>query len=120
MATHHLACDLGAESGRLILGTLDHDRISLDEVYRFPNRTVERPGSLCWNIPQLFSELKTGLRSAARRGFHIESISTDSWGVDYVLVTTAGEVMEPCYHYRDSRSKAGVLNVSAKVDWPEI
>lgn len=77
---HYLACDLGAESGRLILGTLKDGRLSLDELHRFPNGPIETEHVLCWEIPRLFSELKTGLRIAADRKLPIKSISCDAWG----------------------------------------
>src|SRR5271165_1845598 len=85
MATHYLACDLGADSGRLMLGTLDNGKIILEELHRFPNGPVKTPGGLHWNLDGLFNELKTGLKKAAARRLPIASISTDSWGVDYVL-----------------------------------
>ena len=87
MATHYLACDLGAESGRVMLGTLDGGKILLEELHRFPNGPVTTNGELHWNIEGLFAELTTGLKKAAARKLPISSISTDSWGVDYVLMT---------------------------------
>ena len=57
---HYLACDLGAESGRLMLGTLEDGRLSLEELHRFPNGPVETEHGFCWEIPRLFSELKPG------------------------------------------------------------
>ena len=73
MATHYLACDLGAESGRVMLATLDGGRISLEELHRFPNGPVKRDGALHWNIEALFAELKTGLKKAAERRLPIAS-----------------------------------------------
>ena len=72
---HYLACDLGAESGRLMLGTLEGGRLSLEELHRFPNGPVETEHGLCWEISRLFSELKTGLKIAANRKLPIKSIS---------------------------------------------
>ena len=120
MTTHYLACDLGAESGRLMLGTLTAGRLELDELHRFPNTPVRRDGSLCWNIAGLFAELQAGLAKAAARRLPISSISTDSWGVDYLLVDSAGQIMEPVYHYRDARTARGVAAVKAAVDWPTV
>jgi len=85
MPTHYLACDLGADSGRLMLGTLDNGKITLEELHRFPNGPVKVSSALHWNIDGLFNELKAGLKKAAARQLPIVSISTDSWGVDYVL-----------------------------------
>jgi rhamnulokinase len=118
MATHYLACDLGADSGRLMLGTLDHGKITVEELHRFPNGPVKTSGALHWNIDGLFAELKTGLKKAAARQLPIASISTDSWGVDYVLYDDRGLVMPPVWCYRDSRTAYGVEHVRARVDWP--
>src|SRR5208283_4593726 len=118
MATYYLACDLGADSGRLMLGTLDLGKITVEELHRFPNGPVKTSGALHWNIDSLFAELKNGLKKAAARQLPIASISSDSWGVDYVLLDERGLVMPPVWCYRDSRTAYGVENVRAKVDWP--
>ncbi len=73
-----------------------------------------------WNIDALFNELKNGLKKAAAKNLTIASISTDSWGVDYVLYDERGLIMQPVWCYRDSRTAGGVENVRAKVDWPAI
>jgi rhamnulokinase len=93
MTRHYLAYDLGAESGRLISGTLENGKLSLQEIHRFANTPRRIDGSLHWNIPNLIVELKEGLRKAARTGFHYESISTDSWGVDYILFTHVAQTL---------------------------
>ena len=118
MATHYLACDLGADSGRLMLGTLDHGKITIEELHRFPNGPVRTGGALHWNFAGLLEQLKSGLKKAAARQLPIASISTDSWGVDYVLYDERGLVMPPVWCYRDARTACGVENVRAKVDWP--
>lgn len=120
MKTHYLACDLGAESGRLMLGTLEDGRLSLTELHRFPNTPVQDGDSLHWNIAALFGELRAGLRQAAARPVPIASISTDSWGVDYLLYDEAGAEIEPTFHYRDARTADGVKAATAKIGWPEI
>ena len=120
MTTHYLSCDLGAESGRLMLGTLTEARLELEELHRFSNTPFRENGALCWNIAQLFVELKTGLKKAAARRVPIQSISTDSWGVDYLLVDADGNLMPPTFHYRDARTARGVATVKSKVDWPTI
>jgi rhamnulokinase len=118
MATHYLACDLGADSGRLILGTLDNGKISVEELHRFPNGAVKSGGSLHWNFDALLEQLKAGLKKAAARRLPIASISSDSWGVDYVLYDEHGGVMTPVWCYRDSRTAQGVEIARAKADWP--
>lgn len=120
MKTHYLACDLGAESGRLMLGTLDDGRLTLTELHRFPNVPLEDEAELHWNIPALLDELRTGLRQAAALKLPIASISTDSWGMDYVLYDEAGAIVEPTYHYRDARTAEGVKRTYARIGWPEI
>jgi rhamnulokinase len=120
MKTHYLACDLGAESGRLMLGTLDEGRLSLTEIRRFPNTPVRDGNSLQWNIGALLGELKTALRQAGALDLPIASISTDSWGVDYLLYDEAGAVIEPTFHYRDGRTAGGVKNTYARIGWPAI
>jgi rhamnulokinase len=120
MATHYLACDLGADSGRLMLGTLADGKISLEELHRFPNGPVKTSGALHWNIDALFNELKNGLKKAAAKNLPLAGISTDSWGVDYVLYDERGTTMQPVWCYRDSRTASGVENARAKVDWPAI
>ena len=76
-------------------GAEDQEEISLEELHRFPNGPVKTSGALHWNIDALFNELKTGLKKAAAKNLPIASISTDSWGVDYVLYDERGLVMSP-------------------------
>lgn len=117
---YYLACDLGAESGRLMLGSLQAGRISLEEIHRFPN-PVQRVGeSLHWDIVALFGELKQGLQLAAARQLPIASISTDSWGLDYVFLDAQGELITPTFHYRDPRTKQGVDRVFSLTKWENI
>jgi rhamnulokinase len=120
MPTHYLACDLGADSGRLMLGTLADGKILLEELHRFPNGVVKTSGALHWNIDALFNELKAGLKKAAARQLPIASISTDSWGVDYALYDERVRIMPPVWCYRDARTASGVEIVNAKLDWPTI
>ncbi len=120
MPTHHLAIDLGAESGRLMLGTLADERLTLEEIHRFPNTPIQAGTSLHWNVPRLFEELRIGLKKAAERNLTYDSISTDSWGLDYMLFAPDGSVIEPTFHYRDPRTAHGVSNVNARVDWKTV
>lgn len=120
MTKHYLAIDLGAESGRLILGTLTDGKLSLEEIHRFPNGPVRKASSLHWDIQRLFSEVGTGLKKAGKLKLPIASISTDSWGVDYALYGANGRMMAPVYHYRDPRTAHGVEIANAKVGWPGI
>lgn len=118
--THYLACDLGAESGRLLAATLSDRKLSLREIHRFPNIPIRTADSLHWNIPNLVLELKEGLRRIQMTGTHYSSISTDSWGVDYILFNEDGEMISPTFHYRDPRTKRGVEGALARLQWAEI
>ena len=120
MPTHYLACDLGADSGRVILGTLDNGKVSLEELHRFPTGAMKVAGALHWEFDRLLNELKAGLKKAAAKKLPIASISTDSWGVDYVVYDERGLPMLPVWCYRDSRTVAGVEIVKGKVEWPVI
>ena len=103
---HYIACDLGAESGRVILGRLRAGRVTLEEIHRFPNGAVRIAGSLRWDVLRIFDELKTGLRKVAARGVWAESLSVDSWGLDYVLIGDGQPMLAPPHHYRDPRTEA--------------
>lgn len=120
MSTQHLAIDLGAESGRLMLGTLADGLLSLKELHRFPTGATRSGTSLHWDMNRLFGEVRTGLRKAGATGLPLASISTDSWGVDYLLLRADGSVVEPTFHYRDPRTARGVEAAHARVSWPEI
>ncbi|MGB8166140.1 MAG: rhamnulokinase family protein [Chthoniobacteraceae bacterium] len=105
MSEHcYVACDLGAESGRVILGRLREGRIELEEIHRFPNGAVKIAGSLRWDILRIFDEVKTGLRKVAARGLPVQSLSVDSWGLDYVLTGAGQPMLSLPYTYRDARN----------------
>ena len=120
MATYYLACDLGATSGRLILGTLAKGKLAFEELHRFENGPLKVRGSLHWDMNALFKELRTGLKKAAARKLPISSISTDSWGVDYILYDAQDRIIEPTFCYRDRRTEKGVKNAKARVSWEQI
>lgn len=117
---HYLACDLGAESGRLMSGHLDSGRLKLEEVHRFANLPQIADGAIHWNIPGLFQSLCDGLARAGATGRHHASISADSWGVDYFLLDGQGERMDPTFHYRDNRTQRGMASVFATTTWERI
>jgi rhamnulokinase len=110
---YYIACDLGAESGRVMLGTLEGQRLTLEEIHRFPNGPVAVCGSLRWDVLRLFDELKAGLRKVAARGVPVAGISTDSWGVDYVLLKGNEPMLTAPYQYRDARTDP-MLDEAAK------
>jgi len=119
-ANRYIACDLGAESGRVMLGTLEGGHLRLEEVHRFLNQPVRHGESLCWNLSALQAGIREGLEKVARQGQPVRSISTDSWGVDYILYDADGRPMEPIYHYRDQRTERGVKRVFEKLPWEEL
>ncbi len=102
--TRYIACDLGAESGRVMLGTLAGGRLSLEEVHRFPNGAVRLMGTLRWDMLRIYEELKQGLRKVARLGIPAASVSTDSWGVDYAYLNDTHALLAPPFQYRDPRT----------------
>jgi len=120
MTTYYLACDLGATSGRLMLGSLSNGKLALEELHRFGNGPIKVGGALHWDMNALFNELKTGLKKAAARKLPFASISTDSWGVDYILFDSQDQIIEPTFCYRDSRTEQGVKNAKARVSWETI
>ncbi len=101
---HHIACDLGAESGRVMLAALDGDRLTLEELHRFPNGAIRLAGTLRWDVARLWEEVKIGMANAASRAHPIASISVDSWALDYVLMRRSEPLLRLPYHYRDPRS----------------
>ena len=119
-ATHYLAVDLGAESGRVMLGTLDEGRVSLEEVHRFPNRVVTENGHLHWDLAHLEKEILAGLENAALCQVPISGISTDSWGVDYVLLDAGGKALGLPYCYRDIRTADSPARLFKKMPFAEI
>ncbi len=118
------AVDIGASSGRVILGRVTGSpggrRAELETVHRFPNGVKELDGGLRWDFDALFAEVLTGLAAAATaaaaRGEIIASIGIDTWAVDYGLVNDAGELIAAPFSYRDERSRGAVARVHDKLD----
>lgn len=100
---YYIACDLGAESGRVMLGSLQNGKLSLEEIHRFLNLPVRIDGSLRWDILGMFREMKIGLAKIAARGISAESLSVDSWGVDYIWMGAGQPMLAPSFVYRDER-----------------
>jgi rhamnulokinase len=97
------AVDLGAESGRVVLGTFDGDTVSLDVCHRFANRPLRLPDGLHWNLPGLFAETLSGLGAAAA-GAPLDGIGIDAWGCDYALLDAERRVLGLPFSYRDERT----------------
>ncbi len=123
MAKHFLAFDLGAESGRALLGILDNGKLTLEEKHRFPNPNGRMSGHLCWNLLGQWEHLKEGLRRTAASGYGaadsnaktLDGIGVDTWGVDFGLINKDDQVLGNPVMYRDSRTDGVMEEVFAKV-----
>ena len=101
----YLAVDMGASSGRHVLGLFDGQRLRLEEVYRFENGPVEVAGRLHWDLLGQWSHVRQGLRAAgARMGAEVASVGVDTWGVNFGLLAHGDELLGNPYHYRDART----------------
>ena len=119
--SNFLAVDLGAESGRVIAGILEDEKIYIEEIHRFPNKQIDKDGSLFWDIPNLFNEIKTGLSIAVKNGHNdIESIGIDTWGVDFALIGKNDQLLELPHTYRDIRTNGIPEKVFEKISPEEI
>lgn len=116
-----LAFDLGAESGRAILGRLRKDRIELQEIHRFPNGPVCVGDSLHWDVLRLWGEMKHGLALAASEtGDALESLGVDTWGVDFGLLDKEDNLIGNPFHYRDRRTEGILERISQSIAPEEI
>ena len=100
-----LAFDLGATSGRSILGTIDNNRLQIKELTRFPNQMLQIGSHFHWNIYSLFEHLKEGLTAAKNECVEISSIGIDTWGVDFALIAKDGSILGAPYAYRDPHTE---------------
>lgn len=105
MGNYYLAVDIGASSGRHILAEVKDGRIVLEEIYRFENGMQKKDGRLCWDVPGLFSEIKTGIKKCKELGKIPVSMGIDTWAVDYVLLDKQDRVLGGTYGYRDGRTE---------------
>ncbi|MBN1939172.1 MAG: rhamnulokinase [Candidatus Aminicenantes bacterium] len=113
-SSNYLAFDLGAESGRAVLGTLEKGLLSIREIHRFPNAPVQADGRLRWDVGSLVLEVKKGLGLAALAAASIESAAVDTWGVDFGLLDAEGKLIAPPVSYRDD------LHVESMVSFLKI
>ncbi len=116
---YYLAIDIGASSGRHIVGYIKDGELVTEELYRFPNGMDTLDGHLVWNTDRLLKEVKCGIKRCFERFGKIESLSIDTWGVDYVLMRGECE-LAPTYAYRDSRVNQAIEEVHGIIPFAEL
>ena len=114
----YAAVDIGASSGRVVVGFVEDGLIRLEEVHRFDNRQVRRNGHDCWDVELLSSELVRGLALCKEAGFAPKSVGIDTWGVDFVLLDAEDNLVGDAVAYRDSRT-AGMYEAADAIMAPE-
>ena len=119
MHKNYLAIDIGASSGRHIVGWMENGVLRTEEVYRFPNSVRRVDGHLEWDIHSLFTNVKQGIREAFAKYPAIESLSIDTWAVDYVLLKN-DQPIYPVYTYRDSRTQAVIPEVHSILPFEQL
>ena len=113
MKNCYVAVDLGASSGRVVLGTLDDDVMRMDELHRFPTPMIEADGHLYWDVALMWDEIQTGITKAFADECEVRSVSVDSWAVDYVPLDEHGIALRNPYSYRDPRT-AGRMEIAVE------
>ena len=117
---YYLAVDIGASSGRLILGHREDGRMILEEIHRFGNGMVRKQGHLVWDVDQLFAEIITGMKKCAELGKIPESIGVDTWAVDFVLLDAKDQRLGDAVGYRDHRTQGMDQSVYEVIDEEEL
>ena len=102
---YYLAVDIGASSGRHILGWLENGKIRIEEIYRFENKLVNKNGHLCWDLDHIFHEVLSGLKECKRLDRIPKTMGIDTWGVDFVLLDEYGNLLGNTVAYRDNRTQ---------------
>ncbi|ULT58266.1 rhamnulokinase [Neobacillus drentensis] len=115
MTKYSIAVDIGASSGRLILGWLENGLLKLDEFHRFENKIVKKGDSYCWEADQLFQEIKHGLKKCNELGIKPNSIGIDTWAVDFVLLDENDQPLTEAVSYRDPRTDGMMEQVFEKI-----
>ncbi|MFN7252299.1 MAG: rhamnulokinase [Anaerobacillus sp.] len=120
MKKYSLAVDIGASSGRLILGSLDQQQLKLEEIHRFENKIVQKDQHYCWEVDKLFDEIKTGIKKCQEKGIKPESIGIDTWAVDFVLLDENDKSITEAVAYRDPRTDGVMDEVFKQVSKEKI
>lgn len=120
MNYYYVVCDLGIDSGRVMMGTLHKDKLAMGEIRRFQNVPVQEKDSLLWNIPQLYQGILEGLTEVGSYDEPAHSVSCSSWAADYMLFEPDGTLMTPVFHHDDPRSAAGREAILSKINWETI
>ena len=120
MTSYYLAIDIGASSGRHILGHIENDMLCLEEIYRFDNNIKNENGTLIWDIDNLFSEVKSGIAKCKQLGKLPKTAAIDTWGVDYVLLDEYNKEVLPAVSYRDSRTQESSKAVGEIISQEEL
>src|ERR1019366_1581003 len=115
-----LAFDLGAESGRALLGRYASGNLAVEEIHRFPNEAVEYNNELHWDVPCLWHEMQKALGIVGSQGVSLEGIGVDTWGVDYALLGEGDTLLGNPFHYRDKQTDGMMEQVFAIVSPDEI
>lgn len=117
---YYLSIDIGASSGRHILGWLENGKLNLQEIYRFENNLKQENGSLIWDISHLTDEVINGIKECKTLNKIPSTVSIDTWGVDYVLLDENNNEILPAYCYRDNRTEKSVKEVEKIVSFEEL
>lgn len=118
--TYHLAIDIGASSGRHILGYLENGKLKLEEIHRFENYILNQNGTLVWDIKHLVNEVKKGISKCRDIGKIPTTVAIDTWGVDYVLLDENEQEILPAVSYRDSRTNNVIGEVESIISAEEL
>ena len=118
--TYYLAIDIGASSGRHILGWLEDGKLNTEEIYRFSNGTESKGGHLLWNVERLFAEIVKGLKTAHIKGYTPSYVGVDTWAVDYALLDKEDKLIGEVFAYRDRRTVKAADAVHRLISFDEL
>lgn len=120
MRTYSMAVDIGASSGRCILGWMENGKIRIEEIHRFGNGSVDKNGVMIWEADRLFDEILAGLKKAGEMGKRPDSVGVDTWGVDYVLLDADDKLLGDPVCYRDPRTKGMDVQVGKFISQQDL